>query len=289
MFKNPWCGLYSVQRSGTSLLPDRNIPRGCRSVGRAQSGAVSTPPDPAVLYPDVAACGGLAAALRAAADGRLDSVLAASPDSASMTYAVVASTLPHREPLRISAGTYERRWSIRGEEAFQGLCLIDGDTDDLAQVARAARAWHDGDCLDDIRRAAPFAHPTGRFEVPDLDPVRLVEAEWQGMLLGARELEYSWQEQYQALVEAAYAEPALRALYPFTSHWALRFSSTTRPSLTFGSPCLSAGGDGTYGVGTGFITPNLGVFTTAAEAAALAVRHLPTGFGPVTLGRPLEP
>ncbi|MGW6574637.1 DUF6193 family natural product biosynthesis protein [Streptomyces sp. NPDC054945] len=181
---------------------------------------MSTPPDPAVLYPDVAACGGLAAALRAAADGRLDD---------------------------------------------------------------------DGDSLDDIRRAALFAHPTGCFEVPDLDPVRLVEAEWQGMLQQARELEYSWQEQYQALVEAAYAEPALRALYPFTSHWALRFSSTTRPSLTLGGPCLSAGGDGTYGVGTGFITPNLGVFATAAEAAALAVRHLPTDFGPVTLGRPLEP
>ncbi|WP_030761882.1 MULTISPECIES: DUF6193 family natural product biosynthesis protein [unclassified Streptomyces] len=250
---------------------------------------MSTPPDPAVLYPDVAACGGLAAALRAAADGRLDPVLAASPDSGSLMDADVTSTLPHREPLRISAWTHQRRWSIRGEEPFQRSCLVDGETDDLAQAARAARAWHDGDSLDDIRRTAPFVHLTGRFEVPDLDPVRLVEAEWQGLLQEARELEYSWQPQHQALVEAAYAEPALRALYPFTSHWALRFSSTTRPSLTLGSPCLSAGSDGTYGVGTGFITPDLGVFATAPEAAALAVRHLPTGFGPVTLGRPLAP
>ncbi|MFB6827304.1 DUF6193 family natural product biosynthesis protein [Streptomyces virginiae] len=249
---------------------------------------MSTPPDPAVLHPDVAAHGSLAAALRAAAAGRLDTVLAASPDSDPLLYASVASTLPHREPLRISASTRERCWSIRGEEPYQGVCLIDGDTDDLPQVARAARAWHDGDSLDDIRRAAPFVHLTGRFEVPDLDPVRLVESEWQGMLREARELEYPWQAQYQALVEAAYAEPALRALHPFTSHWTLRFSSTTRPSLTLGSPCLSAGGDGTYGVGTGFITPNLGVFTTAPEAAALAVRHLPTDFGPVTLGRPLK-
>lgn len=276
-----------MQPSGTSLLPDRDIRGEPRPAGRAQSGAVSTPHDPAALYPDVAAHGSLAAALRAAADGHLEAVPAASPDSL-LLYGSVASTLPHREPLRIDASTRERCWSIRGGEPFQGMCLVDGDTDDLAQVARAARAWQDGESLDDIRRAAPFAHLTGRFEVPDLDPVRLVESEWQGMLREARELEYAWQAQYQALVEAAYAEPALRALYPFTSHWTLRFSSTTRPSLTLGSPCLSAGGDGTYGVGTGFITPNLGVFPTAPEAAARAVRHLPTDFGPVTLGRPLK-
>ncbi|WP_194919362.1 DUF6193 family natural product biosynthesis protein [Catenulispora rubra] len=33
--------------------------------------------------------------------------------------------------------------------------------------------------------------------------------------------EADWLE-YQELMEAAYAEPALRALYPFTSHWTLR-------------------------------------------------------------------
>ncbi|MEW2077170.1 DUF6193 family natural product biosynthesis protein [Streptomyces sp. NPDC013433] len=48
------------------------------------------------------------------------------------------------------------------------------------------------------------------------------------MRQGAAELEYVWQETHQALIEAAYAEPALRALYPFTSHWALRFSTTIR-------------------------------------------------------------
>ncbi|MFH9040705.1 DUF6193 family natural product biosynthesis protein [Streptomyces sp. NPDC017966] len=48
------------------------------------------------------------------------------------------------------------------------------------------------------------------------------------MRQGAAELEYVWQETHQALIEAAYAEPTLRALYPFTSHWALRFSTTIR-------------------------------------------------------------
>lgn len=58
--------------------------------------------------------------------------------------------LPHREPLQISAWSHERRWSIRGTEPFQSPSLIDGRTDDLAEVARAARAWHDGEALNDI-------------------------------------------------------------------------------------------------------------------------------------------
>ncbi|MGP4087830.1 DUF6193 family natural product biosynthesis protein [Streptomyces sp. KR55] len=243
-----------------------------------------TPPDPAVLYSDVAACGSLATALRAEAEGCLGAVPVTSSDSAPLLHAAVASTLPHREPLQISAWSHERRWAIWGAEPFQSMLLIDGRTDDLAEVARAARAWHDGAALNDIRRAAPFVHLTGRFEVPDLDPARLTESEWQSMHQEARELEYVWHETYQALIEAAYAEPALRALYPFTSHRALRFSTTTRPRLTVVGPCLAANSDGTYGVGRGIVDQDLDLFTTAHEAVALAVRQLPLGLGPVALG-----
>ncbi|MFI0716365.1 DUF6193 family natural product biosynthesis protein [Streptomyces inhibens] len=243
-----------------------------------------TPPDPAVLYPDVAACGSLATALRAEAESCLGAVPVTSPGTAPLLHATVASTLPHREPLQISAWLHERRWSIRGTEPFQSMPLIDGRTDDLAEVARAARAWHDGAAMKDIRRAAPFVHLTGRFEVPDLEPTRLTESEWQSIRQEARELEYAWQETYQALIEAAHAEPALRALYPFTSHWALRFSTTTRPRLTVVGPCLMANGDGTYGVGRGIVSQDLGRFATAHEAVALAVRQLPSDLGPVVLG-----
>jgi hypothetical protein len=245
---------------------------------------VPTPPDPSVLYPDVTAFGSLATALRAEADAGLAGVPVTSPDFDPLLHATVTSMLPHREPLQISAWSHERRWSIRGTEPFQSLSLIDGRTNDLAEVARAARAWHDGAALNDIRQAVPFVHLTGRFEVPDLDTARLVESEWQSMRVEAGELDYAWQETYQALIEAAHAEPALRVLYPFTSHWALRFSTTTRPRLTVVGPCLTAGSDGTYGVGTGFITPDLGLFATAHEAVAVAMRHMPSVLGPVTLG-----
>ncbi|MFJ9866080.1 DUF6193 family natural product biosynthesis protein [Streptomyces sp. NPDC101165] len=242
-----------------------------------------TSPDPAAPHPDVAACGSLATALRAQAEGCLDTVPVTASVSDPLRFASAASILPHRKPLQITAWSPEQRWSIRGEEVFQGMPLIDGSTDDLAQVAEAARAWHDGAALKDIRQVAPFVHLTGRFEVPDNDPERLTESEWQGMRQQAADLEYPWQETYQNLIEAAHAEPALRALYPFTSHWALRFSTTTRPDLTMVGPCLTAN-DGTYGVGRGFITQDLGVFATAQEAVAVAVRRLPSGLGPTTLG-----
>ncbi|WP_328940369.1 DUF6193 family natural product biosynthesis protein [Streptomyces sp. NBC_00250] len=243
-----------------------------------------TPPDPAVLYSDVAASGSLAAALRAEWEGCLDAVPVTASAFAPLLEATVATTLPHRKPLEISAWRHERRWSIRGTEPFQNLALIGGQTDDLAQVARAARAWHDGKSLDDIRRAAPFVHPTGRFEVPDNDPARLTDSEWQHLRQEAGELDYAWQETYEALIEAAHSEPALRALYPFTSHWTLRFATSTRPSLTIVGPCLTAHSDGTYGVGAGMSSDDLGRFATAQDAVAVALRNLPSDVGPPTLG-----
>ena len=259
---------------------------GTDPIGPAQGEAVPTPSDPALLYVEVAACGSLAAALRAEAEGgpgHGDVPFKAS-EHQPLLHATVESLLPHREPLRISASRHERRWSIRGTEPFQGMHLVDGETADLAQLAAAARAWHDGTALDGIRRVAPFVHLTGRIETPDPDPALMAESEWQGLRREADELEYVWRDTHRALIETAYAEPTLRALYPFTSHWALRFSVTTRPNLTVVGPHLAAGSDGLYGVGRGIASSDLGRFATAREAMAVAVRHLPSGLGPVTLG-----
>ncbi|SEE07950.1 hypothetical protein SAMN05216483_5292 [Streptomyces sp. 2131.1] len=104
------------------------------------------------------------------------------------------------------------------------------------------------------------------------------------MLREAAGLKYPWAPAYRALIEAAYAEPVLRDLYPFTSHWALRFSSTTRPRLTVVGPCVTANGEGEFGVGRGLITSDLGVFAFARDAVAAALTHVPAGLGPVALG-----
>ncbi|WP_234322343.1 DUF6193 family natural product biosynthesis protein [Streptomyces sp. NRRL B-24720] len=89
---------------------------------------------------------------------------------------------------------------------------------------------------------------------------------------------------YQALIEAAHAEPTLRRLYPFTSHWALRFSTTTRPNLTVVGPMLSARSLDDYTVSKTFTGHDGAQFSTPRDAVSAAVRELPNGLASVTLG-----
>jgi hypothetical protein len=174
--------------------------------------------------------------------------------------------------------------SQRGCERDQGLALIGGDTVDLAQVALAAQAWHDGAALAELPKIAPFVRLSGRFEVPDHDPSQMVESEWQHLNKEAAEVNSDWPE-YQAMIEAASAEPRLRQLYPFTSHWSLRFSTRTRPSLSDDVwVCLHAGHGKDYLITMGYMGQNLGETTTADEAVSLAVRYLPADLSPVTYG-----
>ncbi|WP_433607554.1 DUF6193 family natural product biosynthesis protein [Dactylosporangium sp. CA-139114] len=92
--------------------------------------------------------------------------------------------------------------------------------------------------------------------------------------------------QYQAMVEAAYHEPALRRLYPFTSHSTLRFAITTRPNLSPVPVCLDAHQDNRYTVSAQYMGEVLSESSTAQEAVSLAVSQLPPNLGPVELGVP---
>ncbi|MFE6101147.1 DUF6193 family natural product biosynthesis protein [Streptomyces laurentii] len=239
-------------------------------------------PDPALLYPDIAAHGGLGAALLAVAEAEGISLPASSVASDSLVFAAVESVVPRRRPLRVSARSFRRVWSVGGSESLQGLSLVDGETVDLTEVVRVARAWHDGVELDGIHEAAPFMELSGRFEVPDGDPVLLAESEWRFLCAEAAAERNS---RRQELFEAAYAEPVLRNLYPFTSHGVLRFSTATRPRLVLVGPCLSATEGAPYTVREEYMGARvLAETATAAEAVAAASRHMPPDLGPVTLG-----
>jgi len=240
-------------------------------------------PDPELLYPDIAERGSLGAALQALADEVGLSVRFAASDADPLRHAFAETMVEHRDGLDVGAWAVERRWSISGDSS-QGRALIEGRTQDLVQIVQAAQAWCDGTALDSIRRAAPFVQLTGRFEVLDGDPAQLAESEWRYLLKQAQELEYTWAPRYRSLIETAYSEPALRALYPFTSHWELHFSTSTRPRLTVVTVSLGAGEDNRYTVSAPHMGNVVAETSCVQEAVSAAVRELPAGLGSVTCG-----
>jgi hypothetical protein len=86
------------------------------------------------------------------------------------------------------------------------------------------------------------------------------------------------------LVDAAYAEPTLRQLYPYTSHWSLRFSTTTGFPFSPDAVCMELTPDSRFLVKTSFHGVVLGQRATAEEAVSLAVTHLPRDLGPAMDG-----
>ncbi|MFD4915269.1 DUF6193 family natural product biosynthesis protein [Streptomyces virginiae] len=232
---------------------------------------MSREPDPAVLYPDVAAHGSLAAALQAAAADRGLSLRLAVTPSDPLCHATITSVVPHRHSSHVLAHRHERRWSIVG--SFNDRLMICGSTKDLRELPRVIRGWAEGDGLDEIRQAATFDVLTGRFEVPDNNPADVIASEWQWLLKGADDADWP---QYQALIEAAHAEPRLRRLYPCTGHWTLGFSPTpdslyTPSFVSIDSPL----GTGDYIIRERWNGPALHHVTTAAEAIAIAVDRIP--------------
>ncbi|MEV7602967.1 DUF6193 family natural product biosynthesis protein [Kitasatospora sp. NPDC089797] len=135
--------------------------------------------------------------------------------------------------------------------------------------------------------------------MPDLAAARArgaahaVEAHWQILRLRRR-----WNEQAHrirspghpypgivALLEAAGAQPRLRRLYPFTSHFTLRFSrcdSNGPWSVQAGS--IEPLHNGRFTVRRCSPTAVVGEVATAEEAVALVVALLPAGRDPVVTG-----
>jgi len=79
-------------------------------------------PDLAELYPEVAAAGGLAAALRAAAARQGLALVVA--ESEALDRALVPTSLPHRQDLVVSAARVARWWSVAGRQQEQELSLF---------------------------------------------------------------------------------------------------------------------------------------------------------------------
>jgi hypothetical protein len=138
--------------------------------------------------------------------------------------------------------------------------------------------------LRDIQRSAPFVDLTYLAEAAERGPADVVTAQWRWLREDAEDR--GWPE-YRALIEAAYAEPKLRQLYPYTSHWSLRFSTTTGFRFSPDAVCLEAvyADRRRYRVRADWHDAAvLGETATAEEAVSLAVSHLPAGLGPAVAG-----
>ncbi|GAA3037636.1 hypothetical protein GCM10020229_56210 [Kitasatospora albolonga] len=229
-------------------------------------------PNPATLYPDVAAHGSLAAALLALAGGAGTVVELTASAADPLCQASASGGLAHRAELAVSASRFERRWSVT---AFgtNGL-LLSGSTDELGHLPPVIEAWLAGEPLDVLAARARFDVLSGRPEVVDGTAADLVAAEWAWLLKQAKDAD--WPE-YLALVEAAHAEPQLRALYPFTSHWALSFAAgpDTPPDVPPFLSLQAPHGTPHYTVKESWNGPTLTQVGSPAEVIAFAVARLP--------------
>ncbi|MEV0535562.1 DUF6193 family natural product biosynthesis protein [Kitasatospora sp. NPDC050463] len=105
----------------------------------------------------------------------------------------------------------------------------------------------------------------------------VVEKTWRGIL----ERHPEARRGEPAVIEAAYAEPRLRALFPFPSHGALTFHRNTRFPWSNDLPFIV--GDAQWCIvyaPRGVTQRVLGESLTPQEAAALVVAHLPPDCGP---------
>ncbi|MGW0950329.1 DUF6193 family natural product biosynthesis protein [Streptomyces sp. NPDC002623] len=90
------------------------------------------------------------------------------------------------------------------------------------------------------------------------------------------------------LLEAAYAEPRLRQLFPWTGMGELHFSRCTEKRWTWDIPYIQPAAGDTYWVSGPPRTETVGPATTAREAIAMVVELLPPDCGPAFLGTPEE-
>ncbi|MEU8703181.1 MULTISPECIES: DUF6193 family natural product biosynthesis protein [unclassified Streptomyces] len=232
------------------------------------------------FYPDVIKAGGLAAALEeGAAKSDITITVTQNPEqnSGSVT---ISSDAPGRSPLEVFPRVESRAFQVIGRSA--GVHIVTGVTEDLREIVAVGAAWGAGTAVPRMREAFPFLQFVPVAEAHERGPAAAVAAQWE-MLRDEASATPKFPE-FAAVLEAAYAEPRLRSLFPFTSHWTVAFSSRTGRPYRCEVAIAPQYGGGPYLV---LRYPNTGVHgqtATAAQAVALALAHLPESVGPATAG-----
>jgi hypothetical protein len=232
------------------------------------------------LYPELVAAGSLAAALeRTAAELGIDlgSVVAADPDP--RRWAAVVAKSPDRKAMGVGLGAVERWFLVSAWS--RGVQLVSGSTQDLPDVVHAAAAWREGATLHEIDAAATFVKISEMAFAHERGAGDAVELQWRQLRQRAAAQD---PEQLLPLVQAAAAEPRLRQLFPFTSHWTLLFSSRTGFPYSQDVPLVAPLPNNRYRVFAADRTTVVGDTDTADEAIALVIDGMPADVGPAIAG-----
>ncbi|MFI5678899.1 DUF6193 family natural product biosynthesis protein [Streptomyces cellulosae] len=227
------------------------------------------------LYPDLVAAGGLAAALEQMASDLGVDLTAVPLEGGSLVTAGIASSIPGRKPLYVHIGTESRWFSVSGWS--HGIELVTGSTPDLGDVVRAGAAWREAGSLREARAGLPFLHSSERAEAHERGPAAVLELQWRVMREQAAAAPAF--HEFAELVEASHAEPRLRQLYVFSSHWTLGFSSCTGFPFRVEVAIAPSHKGSSFRVMKHPHAGAIGEAATAEEAVALAVSHLPAGLG----------
>ncbi|WP_143661088.1 DUF6193 family natural product biosynthesis protein [Streptomyces sp. M41(2017)] len=155
-------------------------------------------------------------------------------------------------------------------------------TRNLTDVVEAGVAWAPGATVARMRATLTFLDSDPIAEAHERGPVAAVTAQWD--LLREKATSVPRFPEFGSLIEAAHAEPRLRRLFPFTSHWTVASSSCTgrpyRDEIAISPPS----GGGPYIVLRYANTGVHGEAPNAAEAVAPALAHLPHSVGPAVAG-----
>ncbi|MFG3137087.1 DUF6193 family natural product biosynthesis protein [Streptomyces sp. NPDC048211] len=133
-----------------------------------------------------------------------------------------------------------------------------------------------------MRADLPFLLVSERAEALERGPASVVELQWRTMREEAAEAPDF--PAFGELVQAAHADPKLRQLYVFSSHWTLGFSSCTGFPFRVEVAIAPSRNGGPYLVMEHPHSIVIGETATAEEAVAAAMSCLPTGLGPTVAG-----
>ncbi|MEV5831578.1 DUF6193 family natural product biosynthesis protein [Spirillospora sp. NPDC052242] len=229
------------------------------------------------LYPEIDRAGSLQAAMQTALDHAGHELTAQLTGAPGWWDCATRVGDGHRH-VSVTAASQER--CLLMEFWGRGVMMAKARTGDLAAAAEATGLWQAGTRLDELKTACPFVQYSPLAEAHERGEA--VEAQWAiYRTTSARHVDHD-------LIEAAYARPRLRALFPFHSHRTLNFSRCTGFPYTHDIPVIDPRPDGTYRVAwwrdRSPDGPAIGEADNPQDATALVHASLPDDCGPAIAG-----